>query len=157
MNQLYLINYRLLITFSDREENEDESGIDNNGKNGEESTNTSTLGAGATRMSEAHRNKDDIEDTCDISIFNRVSDRRKAKENDNNGSNKSDENWEVAYDLNSKKELSKQVDEVSQVLERSIPIKVVLPPTKEENSRCKGRNHLSDQRIVNIHIQIDKI
>ena len=44
----------------------------------------------------------------------------------------------------SKKELSKQVDEVSQVLERSIPIKVVLPPTKEENSRCKGRNLLSD-------------
>ena len=110
-------------------------------------------------MSEAHRNKDDIEDTCDISIFNRVSDRRKVKENDNNGSNKSDENWEVAYDLNSKKELSKQVDEVSQVLERSIPIKVVLPPTKEENSRCKGRKILSDQRIVKMHIvfQINRI
>ena len=137
-----------MITFSGREENEDESGIDDYGKNCEENTKDSTQGVGATRMSEAHRNKDDIEDTCDISIFNRVSDRRKVKENDNNGSNKSDENWEVAYDLNSKKELSKQVDEVSQVLERSIPIKVVLPPTKEENSRCKGRNLLFDQRIV---------
>ena len=151
-----------MITFSGREENEDESGIDDYGKNCEENTKDSTQGVGATRMSEAHRNKDDIEDTCDISIFNRVSDRRKVKENDNNGSNKSDENWEVAYDLNSKKELSKQVDEVSQVLERSIPIKVVLPPTKEENSRCKGRNLLSDQRIVKkisivIRFQIDEI
>ena len=104
----------------------------------EETAITSAQVAAGTRLSDVYRDNDAIEDACDSSIFIRVSDRRNGKESEHNGNNKPEENQEIADDLNSKKELSKQIDEVSQVLERNVPIKVVLPPTKEENSRCKG-------------------
>ena len=122
--------------FRSKEDDEDEIGFEN--EYGEENAITSAQEAAGTRLSEVYRDNDGIEDACDASIFVRVSDRRREKENEHNGNNKYEENQEIGDDLNSKKELSKQIDEVSQVLERIIPIKVVLPPTKEENSRCKG-------------------
>ena len=136
----------IFSSFRSKEDNEGESGID--GKDGEEIINTFSQEIAGTGMSEAFNDDNAIEDACDISIFNRVSDIRKGNENDYNGSNRSKENQEIVNDLNGKKELSKQIDEVSQVLERCIPIKVVLPPTKEENSRCKGTMLSINEQII---------
>jgi len=79
-----------------------------------------------------------VEEDCKSSLFMRVPDQRKQKETVEKGADEKECGQEFGVDTNSQKELSKQVDEVSQVLERTLPIKVVLPPTHEENSRCKG-------------------
>jgi hypothetical protein len=82
-----------------------------------------------------------IEEDCESSFFVRVPDQRKRKETAEKGVDEKELRRDVGVDMNSQKELRKQIDEVTEVLERALPVKVVLSPSNEENSRCKGVLH----------------
>ena len=84
------------------------------------------------------KKSESVEEECESSLFMRVPDMRKRKETADNDVDENKHGQNVGTDMNCQKELSKQIDEVSQILERTLPIKVVLPPSNEENSRCKG-------------------
>ena len=42
-------------------------------------------------------------------------------------------------DEDEKKKLKEKMNEITESLENELSIKVILPPTEEENSRCKGK------------------
>ena len=69
------------------------------------------------------------------SILMHVPDIRRNKITSDKNINKSED---VESYTMSTKTLNKEMDEVTRALERNVAVKVILPPTKEENSRCKG-------------------
>ena len=75
------------------------------------------------------------EEESATSMFVRIPDLKKRKEPDDNGNDKT---VDIGKNVTSKKEFSKPIDDVIHVLGSDLPVRVVLPPTKEENSRCKG-------------------
>ena len=104
----------------------------------EEKSNDYQKDTGQTVQSNNDRNDGDI-DCSASSIFQLVPHRDKVMETENKEIGGAKNNESYNYNGKGSKGHSNELDDITRLLERPLPVKVVLPPTAEENSRCKGK------------------
>ena len=81
--------------------------------------------------------KDIGEEKVEDSKFASISNLKKRNEPEDNGGNEN--KLDGGKNVYSNYTFGKPVDDVTKMLESNIPVRMVLPPTREENSRCKGK------------------